>query len=166
MQISRTVLYALQASVVLSKFGDSEPIPCKTLSQHGQMPERFLVQVLRCLVNHGVLHSIMGSGGGYILARPASEISLMQIVEAVDNPLEPKLPLVPGIAHALRERVQSTMSKSMAAGRVHLESVTLADLARATPAESIAPAAECTASVKHDPPGSKGRKTRKNAACA
>lgn len=166
MQISRTVLYALQAAVVLSKSRRNEPIPCKTLSQHGQMPERFLVQVLRSLVNHGVLHSIMGSGGGYVLARPASEISLMQIVDALDNPLDPKLPKVPGIADALHNRVQATISKSMAAGRIHLESVTLADLARTTPAESLMPEINDAEIAKNYPQTAKRTGTSKNAACA
>jgi len=132
MQISRTVMYALQATVVLSRSDLGVPVPCRTLSQHGQMPQRFLVQVLRNLVTHGVLRSTLGAGGGYVLARPASEISLLQIVDALDNPLDLKVPIVPGVVEALRKRVQISVSRSAAAGRKHLESVTLADLAEVT----------------------------------
>jgi Rrf2 family protein len=142
MHVPRTVLYALQASVVLTKSKRGEPVPCKVLCQHGKMPKRFLVQVLRRLVNHGVLESTKGPSGGYVLARPPAEISLMQIVDAFNNPLEPKLPSVPGIAPLLWERVQMSVAKSAEAGRVHLERVTLADLARATPAESLLPSPE------------------------
>src|SRR6187401_1014042 len=121
MQISRTVMYALQATVVLSKSDLDVPVPCRTLSQHGQMPQRFLVQVLRNLVTHGVLRSTLGAGGGYVLARPPSEISLLQIVDALDNSLDLTVPIVPGVVESLRERVQLSVSRSSAAGRKHLE---------------------------------------------
>jgi Rrf2 family protein len=58
------------------------------------MPERFLLQILRTLVTHGILNSERGVKGGYFLANDLTEVSLLQAVEAVegsiayvDNPL-------------------------------------------------------------------------------
>lgn len=61
------------------------------------MPERFLLQVLRTLVNEGLLKSTRGVDGGYRLAKPASQISLLDIVEAVDGPIQPELPQIAGL---------------------------------------------------------------------
>jgi Rrf2 family protein len=67
--------------------------PCtvqiKEISQHEQIPAKFLEQILLSLKNAGLLHSKMGVGGGYHLARAASEISLGSIVRVLDGPLAP-----------------------------------------------------------------------------
>ena len=52
------------------------------------MPERFLLQILRNLVNHGILRSTRGVEGGYSLIKPADEISLLDLIEAIEGPLE------------------------------------------------------------------------------
>ena len=52
------------------------------------MPERFLLQILRNLVNQGVLRSTRGVDGGYTLAGAPSEVSLLNIIEAIEGPLE------------------------------------------------------------------------------
>jgi Rrf2 family protein len=92
------------------------------------MPERFLLQILRSLVTKGLLHSTRGVDGGYYLARPASEITLREIVEAFDNPLEPKLPEINGFSSQLRDRVLDTLRQASEAARFELEKLTLDDL--------------------------------------
>ena len=52
------------------------------------MPERFLLQILRMLVTHGILRSTRGVDGGYSLVRPVDEISLLEIIEAIDGRLD------------------------------------------------------------------------------
>jgi Rrf2 family protein len=56
------------------------------------MPERFLLQILRTLVTHGLLTSVRGVYGGYCLARSPEEISLLEIIEAIDGPFALRLP--------------------------------------------------------------------------
>ena len=51
------------------------------------MPDRFLLQILRNLVAHGLLRSTRGVIGGYTLARSTDEISLLDIIEAVEGPV-------------------------------------------------------------------------------
>ena len=87
LQISQTSWYALQATLQLAVVYPTPHIPCGRLAQAGRMPERFLLQILRTLVVRGVLRSIRGSDGGYALARPPSEISLLEILEAVEGPI-------------------------------------------------------------------------------
>ena len=68
MRLSRASAYALGAVLQLAHAPAGMPVPCSQLAKHGQMPERFLLQVLRNLVNHGILVSTRGVDGGYALA--------------------------------------------------------------------------------------------------
>ena len=52
------------------------------------MPERFLLQILRNLVTHGILRSTRGVDGGYSLVKPADQISLLEVIEAIEGPYE------------------------------------------------------------------------------
>ena len=56
------------------------------------MPERFLLQILRSLVTHGVLRSTRGVDGGYCLEKSASDTSLLDVIEAVEGPLTTNVP--------------------------------------------------------------------------
>jgi Rrf2 family protein len=95
------------------------------------MPERFLLQILRGLVTRGILHSTRGVDGGYYLARPASQITLRDIIEAFDNPIEPRLPEVNGYSSQLRELVVDVLKQASEAARFELEKVSLDDLLNA-----------------------------------
>jgi len=68
--------------------GDSL-IQIKEIAEREHIPAKFLEQILLSLKNAGMLHSKMGVGGGYYLARPAAEISLGSIVRVLDGPLAP-----------------------------------------------------------------------------
>src|SRR5947207_120468 len=93
MKLSRTAGYALQATLQLAETGSIAPVPCSQLAAEGGMPERFLLQILRNLVTHGILHSARGVDGGYMLDRPPEQISILQVIEAVDGPLSPSIPV-------------------------------------------------------------------------
>src|SRR5580698_8195016 len=86
MKLSRTVAYAVQATVRLAHSDSGIPVPCSQLAAEGHMPERFLLQILRHLVTHGILNSTRGVDGGYALERNAEDISLLDIIEAIDGP--------------------------------------------------------------------------------
>lgn len=90
-KLSRTASYAIAATMQLAKNGDDTPIPCNQIAAQGKMPERFLLQILRSLVNAGILKSTRGVVGGYALNKPASEISLLEIMEAVEGPYESQI---------------------------------------------------------------------------
>ncbi len=89
MKLSRTVDYAVRATLELARQSEQAPVPCSQLAAAGKMPERFLLQILRNLVTHGILRSTRGVEGGYTLVRPIDEISLLDIIEAIEGPMEP-----------------------------------------------------------------------------
>jgi Rrf2 family protein len=74
---------ALQAQNGLSNGGVVQ------IAERQHIPAKFLEQILLTLKNAGLLHSRMGVGGGYYLAKPADQISLGQIVRVLDGPLAP-----------------------------------------------------------------------------
>ena len=65
MKLSRTVAYAVRATLQLAQLEADGPVPCSKLANEGKMPERFLLQILRNLVTHGILRSTRGVDGGY-----------------------------------------------------------------------------------------------------
>jgi Rrf2 family protein len=64
-------------------------IQIKEISAREQIPAKFLEQILLALKNAGLVHSKMGVGGGYYLAKLPGEITLGQIVRTLDGPLAP-----------------------------------------------------------------------------
>jgi Rrf2 family protein len=92
MRLSKRGEYGLRAMIMLATPGpDGHPstVQIREISQHEQIPAKFLEQILLALKNAGMLHSKMGVGGGYHLARPANEISLGSIIRVLDGPLAP-----------------------------------------------------------------------------
>jgi Rrf2 family protein len=90
MRLSKRGEYGLRAMVDLATWEtESGLIQIKEIAEREQIPSKFLEQILLSLKNAGLLHSKMGVGGGYYLARPASTISLGHIVRVLDGPLAP-----------------------------------------------------------------------------
>jgi Rrf2 family protein len=128
MRLSRASAYALGAVLQLSHAPAGMPIPCSQLAKFGQMPERFLLQVLRNLVNHGILISTRGVDGGYALARSLDEISLLQILEATEGPQVPIIPPLDAIPESSRESLQSVLRDVTASACQRMANVKLSSL--------------------------------------
>ena len=79
--------YALSALVELHHQGASCPVPIAELARRREIPVQFLEQLFASLRRAGILRSQRGVKGGYSLARPASEITVLEIVELLDGPL-------------------------------------------------------------------------------
>ncbi|TWT66808.1 HTH-type transcriptional regulator CymR [Posidoniimonas polymericola] len=131
MKVSRTVTYAVQALLQLSVYEGEGPVPCNRLAREGRMPERFLLQILRDLVNSGILRSVRGVEGGYRLARSTDEITLEDIFEAVDSPLIASVPPLDEMPDNARETLMETFSGIAQGVREQLRAVRLVDLLKA-----------------------------------
>jgi Rrf2 family transcriptional regulator, cysteine metabolism repressor len=79
--------YALRALVELHRHGDSVPVPIAELARRGDIPVQFLEQLFATLRRAGVLRSQRGVKGGYSFGRPATELTVLEIVELLDGPL-------------------------------------------------------------------------------
>lgn len=93
MRLSKRGEYGLRAMIALAepaeKGGAPQMMQIKEISQREQISPKFLEQILLTLKNAGLLHSKMGVGGGYYLARSANEITLGQIFRVLDGPVAP-----------------------------------------------------------------------------
>lgn len=93
MRLSKRGEYGLRAMIVLADTSQSDtPLPfvqIKEISEREKIPAKYLEQIMLTLKNAGLLHSKMGIGGGYYLAKPPSEITLGQIFRVLDGPLAP-----------------------------------------------------------------------------
>jgi Rrf2 family cysteine metabolism transcriptional repressor len=79
--------YALSALVELHRRGDSGPVPIAELARRRDIPVQFLEQLFATLRRAGVLHSQRGVKGGYSFARPASAVTVLELVELLDGPI-------------------------------------------------------------------------------
>jgi Rrf2 family protein len=86
MIFSNPTEYAIRGLSELAIRGDDKPVLLDELVKGTDLPRDFLAKVFQKLVRGGVLKSAKGRGGGFRLARPASQIMLIHIVESIDGP--------------------------------------------------------------------------------
>lgn len=79
--------YALLALSFLATEGSQRLVGPREIAQRYEIPAELLAKVMQTLARHRLVHSVAGPTGGYRLARPAAEISIADVVEAVDGPL-------------------------------------------------------------------------------
>lgn len=88
MKLSTRARYALQAmQVVARQTTDGTPINLAEVANRSALSRRYLEQVFISLKNAGLLKAVTGKHGGHLLARPASDIRLIEIVEAAIGPI-------------------------------------------------------------------------------
>jgi Rrf2 family protein len=92
MKLTCASSYALHAVVYMAQQKNDRPVASHKIAQERGIPTRFLLKVLKPLVSARVLTSVKGPNGGYKLARPATDISVLEIVEAVDGPIRGQAP--------------------------------------------------------------------------
>jgi Rrf2 family protein len=122
--------YAIHAVLLLDRAPPGVPISCSQLATKGNMPERFLLQILRILVNSGMLESVRGADGGYVLARDSRAISLLDLFEALDDPLVTKTSPIEGIPLLSRRSIARAMKRVSTAARRELGRASIAQIAR------------------------------------
>ena len=153
MRVSAKTDYALRAAVELAAaHGDGMPVKGERLATSQAIPLRFLENILLQLRHAGIVESRRGADGGYKLARAPEEITLADVIRAIDGPLagvsgaRPETLDFQGRAEPLRE-VWIAVRASL---RGVLEHVTLADVAAGELPENVrALVAEPDAWVAH-----------------
>ncbi len=133
MQVTAKTDYALRAAAELARAAadESGPIKGEWISDAQGIPKKFMENILHDLKRAGIVRTRRGASGGYWLARPADEVSLAEVIRAVEGPLAhvrgewPEEVEYAGAAEALQE-VWIAVRANL---RAVLESVTLADIA-------------------------------------
>jgi Rrf2 family protein len=143
MRVSAKVDYALRAALELAAAGDG-PRKGESIAQAQDIPLKFLENILLELRHHGLVASQRGAEGGYWLARPAEEITLAEVIRAVEGPLANVRGVRPeGVEYSgPAERLQEVWIAVRANLRSVLETVTLADVAAGRLPEAVAAVTE------------------------
>ena len=93
MQITRQADYAVRAVYHLSKLEPGERAATSQIAKAQQIPPSFLAKIVSQLSVAGLLQTSRGARGGVSLARSPEEISLLEVIEAIDGPMMDHLPL-------------------------------------------------------------------------
>ena len=88
MQITRQADYAVRAVLFLTNLNENERVATSTIAEKQHIPPSFLAKIISQLSIAGLLHTSRGARGGVTLARDARDISLLDVVEAIDGPIQ------------------------------------------------------------------------------
>lgn len=144
--VSARTEYAIRAMVHLATTNTPEPQTLDSVAEHEDLPRKFMEAIFADLRRAGLVASIRGSHGGYVLPRSAEEITIGDIMRAVDGPLWEVRGLRPqdteyrgttrhlptlwvAVRAALRAVVDTTTLAQLATGRFneHVTSLTTDD---------------------------------------
>ena len=141
MRVSARADYAVRATIELAARAGEAPVKGEALAGAQGIPHHFLENILNELRHTGIVESRRGAEGGYMLARPADEVTVADVIRAVEGPLasvrgeRPEELSYPGVA----EPLQQVWIALRANIREVLETVTLADLVRGQLPEPASP---------------------------
>jgi Rrf2 family protein len=130
-RVSAKADYALRAAIELAAAGDG-PVKGERIAQAQEIPLKFLENILLELRHAGIVRSQRGVEGGYWLARSAEDVSLAEVIRAVEGPIANVRGVGPHeVEYAgAAGRLQEVWIAVRASLRSVLEETTLADLAR------------------------------------
>lgn len=123
MNFSIKVQYGIQAVLELAKKYNAGPAQIRDIAKSQKIPVRYLEQLLLILKKRHLLSSVRGKEGGYSLAKHPSDISVLEVIEALDGPIDlvgkktKKVPVVFELFEALQIKIKD-----------HLKTITLEDL--------------------------------------
>jgi Rrf2 family protein len=142
-RISHKVVYGVRVTTTLARMGSDapgRPVSRAVLAATDDLPPGFLDDILRALRNGGLLRSQRGGEGGWLLARPATAITVADVIRVLEGPLASVRGIRPHelAANGEQEPFVSLWIAVRAALRSVLEAVTIADLAADTLPPAVA----------------------------
>ena len=135
--ISQKAQYALKALIALARAEPGEAVLIGDIADCQNIPKKFLEQILLDLKHHGIVMSRRGKAGGYMLLRPADNITFGQVLRIVDGPIAP-LPCLSRMAYRRCEGCASEVDCEIRRVFKRVADATRAVLDTATVAEAVA----------------------------
>ncbi|MFZ5596942.1 MAG: RrF2 family transcriptional regulator [Bacillota bacterium] len=87
MRLNQATDYAMRAVLYLSGLPFGQVVEARLIAEEEHIPIRFLLKILRLLIKGGIVESHRGVNGGYSLARQPSQITMLDVVEAMEGPI-------------------------------------------------------------------------------
>lgn len=88
LQVSRRVEYALRSTIFLANQPQGVLVSFREIAERECIPREFLAKILRGLAEAGIVQASRGTAGGFALARPANEITFLDVIVASDGPIQ------------------------------------------------------------------------------
>jgi Rrf2 family protein len=88
MQVNQATDYAFRAVLHLAQQPPGTVVEGKAIAQNKVIPIRYLLKIMPSLIKAGIIKSVRGSGGGYALVRSPAFITLLDIIEAIEGPIQ------------------------------------------------------------------------------
>jgi Rrf2 family protein len=107
--ISTKGRYALRLMIDIASYSDGKPVSLKDISKRQDISIKYLEQVVSLLVKRGLLVSVRGNNGGYLLAKPASEYTAGDIIRCSEGTLAPVACLQTDCNSCVRKDICSTI---------------------------------------------------------
>src|SRR3954454_19880408 len=85
MQIGQGVEWAVHCCTVLALVPSDQTLPAARLAEYHGVPPAYLAKHLQALAHAGIVESVAGRKGGYRLVRPAGEVTLLEVIDAVEG---------------------------------------------------------------------------------
>jgi Rrf2 family protein len=89
MKLSTRLRYGCRAMVDLALHEKDGPVSLDVMARDQHIPERYLAKIIQDLRRSGLIRSVRGAHGGYLLSSPAGEVTLLDVWEALEGPLSP-----------------------------------------------------------------------------
>jgi Rrf2 family protein len=132
MRISRSTGYAMLAIGYIAKHQGKKTVLSQDISKQYDIPLEYLLKILQQLVRANVLHSKRGPRGGFSLARPTKQITMLEIIEAVDGPMTSQLNIAEQASgEKFSIRAEQVYEKAVAQAKNVLEKAKLSSLLKA-----------------------------------
>ena len=87
MKVSHRATYGILSIVDLALHGQDTPVQAKAIARRQEIPIRFLEQVLHAMKKAGLVESVRGAQGGYLLVRKPTELSVADVLEVLEGPI-------------------------------------------------------------------------------
>jgi Rrf2 family protein len=87
MKLSIAAEYAVRGILVLTEEHGRKPVTLDAVCKRRKLPKQYLTKLFSNLAKAGLIHPVRGKGGGYTLTRSPDQISLLQVIEAVEGPI-------------------------------------------------------------------------------
>jgi len=129
MNINQATDYGFRAVLFLAEQERDQLVEAQVIARQVVIPMRFLLKIMPSLIKAGIIKSQRGAGGGYTLAKDAGEISLLDILEAIEGPIRLNRCLIdydlctreaaPGCkVHQALEKIQARLADDLAGCRI------------------------------------------------
>ena len=117
--LTRKSKYGLKALLVLAEQAEGEPMLISDLAERQKLPRKFLEAILLELKRAGLLHSKKGKGGGYVLGRKPTDITVGQVIRVLEGPLA----LTPCVSVTAYRKCDECLDENTCAVRLAMKEV-------------------------------------------